>query len=102
MGPHFDRFWNVLLKEEHDGICDLHGPDSMQPNAWVHRSCFFEFLLNHATKADDGVVRFPKLCIICELEEDADKLWRLEFNPNHDRPERSIWVHPDCIKEYYR
>ena len=100
-GPHFDRFWKVLLKEEHDGICDLYGSESTQPNAWVHRSCLFDFLLNHATKAEGGVVRFPKLCIICEVDLHADTLWRLCFRPDPDCQGRTIWVHPDCIRGYY-
>ena len=101
-GPHFDLFWKAHLKEEYDGICDLYRQDSAQPGAWVHRSCLFEFLLNHAAKTDEGVVDFPKLCIICEVDVRADTLWMLGLHPNPDRPERSIWVHPDCVREYYR
>jgi hypothetical protein len=101
-GPHFGRRWSAELKLVRDGYYDLFEPDSSQPGAWLHRSCFFEFLLKHATKTDQGEVKFPNLCIICEVDVQADTLWRLWFLSTPDRHGRWIWVHPDCVRNYYR
>jgi len=69
------------------------------PCAWMHLSCFVDFMKSHVTEIEPSI-KIKAICMICEVDVRADELIPLYGQGGNQRKRPAAWVHLECIGDY--